>query len=458
VGEVKSKAGRITRWWRGFFAAFRFRKIRRFRAWMETAALSNKARKDEKELEPEADLSLDLMDFTPEEVKQYQEISAGEDLTPTAEYLDSLHRFTDDGRRLNSLSRYSEDYWTINLMNLGKSRVFKRILPHLRANLLVSAIVATFYYKYPGMPTLTGPVHTITGSFMGLLIAFRTNTGYERFWEARKVWEQIQNRCRNMARIIANYVVGDDQMVLRVMQILTAYPYALKQHLRGQRNLEEMRRVLGDRDVALLEESSNMPQTLCMMLSLTIRKLLVNSAGQIENQYLWETLDRHIQELVSHIGASERLATTPVPLSYSRHTSRFLSIWTLTFPFFMASYCHPYISVFAYGFVCWALFGTEEVGHIIEEPFGIPRSKKKADANGSKQDKEEHNTENLPLLRYCEAIKYDIEELQGQYSLLPTTAPQCTISYTTIVVDNEEEMFIANGDQDKWGQSRDPSS
>ena len=163
------------------------------------------------------------------------------------------------------------------------------------------------------------------------------------------------------------------------------------------------------------------------------------STSSQERYIIWEQCDLHIKELISAVGASERLATTPVPLSYSRHTSRFLSIWTLTLPFFMVvfpslatqtpnfisqivhcialhlrspppcpksqtlnpkpqtlnqvTYCSPFVLVTAYGFVCWALFGTEEVGHIIEEPFGSPASR------ASKSNKYERASENLPLLR-----------------------------------------------------------
>jgi putative membrane protein len=93
-------------------------------------------------------------------------------------------------------------------------------------------MVAFIYTVRPDLPALAGPLHTITGSFLGLLIAFRTNTGYERFWEARKIWESVQNKCRNMARIITSYVINKDDHVLQILQIIATYPYALKQHLR----------------------------------------------------------------------------------------------------------------------------------------------------------------------------------------------------------------------------------
>lgn len=162
---------------------------------------------------------------------------------------------------------------------------------------------------------------------------------------------------------------------------------------RGQRNLDEMYKALAAADVEIIAMSANMPLSLCMLLSVTVRKLLLSSGSTPEKVMLWEQCDVHIKELVAAVGASERLATTPVPLSYSRHTSRFLSLWTLTLPFFMVTYCSPFILVISYAFVCWALLGTEEVGHIIEEPFGTPLAK------ASKSAKHERSSENLPLLR-----------------------------------------------------------
>jgi len=68
------------------------------------------------------------------------------------------------------------------------------------------------------------------------------------------------------------------------------------------------------------------------------------------------------------IGACERLVQTPVPLNYARHTSRFLSIWCLTLPFaLVGDLGFSVVPVLA--FVAWGLFGIQEIGLMIEEPF-----------------------------------------------------------------------------------------
>jgi predicted membrane chloride channel (bestrophin family) len=84
-----------------------------------------------------------------------------------------------------------------------------------------------------------------------------------------------------------------------------------------------------------------------------------------------ELVDREIAELSSTVGAAERIVRTTVPSSYSRHTSRFLTVWCFTLPLVLVVPLGwrmiPTITV-----ICWALFTIEEVGHIIEDPFNMP--------------------------------------------------------------------------------------
>lgn len=86
-----------------------------------------------------------------------------------------------------------------------------------------------------------------------------------------------------------------------------------------------------------------------------------------------ELADREIAELSSTVGAAERIVRTTVPSSYSRHTSRFLTVWCFTLPLVLVQPLGwrmiPTIIV-----ICWALFTIEEVGHIIEDPFNMPRT------------------------------------------------------------------------------------
>jgi len=88
--------------------------------------------------------------------------------------------------------------------------------------------------------------------------------------------------------------------------------------------------------------------------------------------------DGQITELLTAIGAAERIVRTTVPSSYSRHTNRFLSIWCFTLPMVLVESL-GYRMIPAVAVLCWALFTIEEVGHIIEDPFNMPGSSSSPD-------------------------------------------------------------------------------
>ncbi len=81
-----------------------------------------------------------------------------------------------------------------------------------------------------------------------------------------------------------------------------------------------------------------------------------------------QMLEQAMGDLIDIMGACERIVKSPVPLSWSRHTSRLLSIWSLTLPFVLVPLegflCIPTVAV-----ICWGIFSIEEIAHILEDPF-----------------------------------------------------------------------------------------
>lgn len=122
---------------------------------------------------------------------------------------------------------------------------------------------------------------------------------------------------------------------------------------------------------------------------------------QSANNLLWWTLEDQVSKLTGIISDCERLVRTPVPLAYSVHTSRLLSVWVGSLPFVLVGCFTSYkrlLTVPLTAFVAWALFCTEELGHIIEEPFGAAGSGEHA------------RVEVLPLDRYCDSLQTDLED------------------------------------------------
>src|SRR4051794_38037003 len=87
------------------------------------------------------------------------------------------------------------------------------VLPGLVPRVLVCAAmggVAAYFFDTRGfkVPSL---VHTLLGVALGLLLVFRTNASYDRYWEGRKLLGGFANRARDLARQAAAYVEGDDE-------------------------------------------------------------------------------------------------------------------------------------------------------------------------------------------------------------------------------------------------------
>src|ERR1700677_4069915 len=76
---------------------------------------------------------------------------------------------------------------------------------------------------------------TITSLIMSLLLVFRTNTSYDRWWEGRKLWGQLVNEIRNLALKARNYFSVNQDQRREFADLLVAFPYSLRDHLRGQR-------------------------------------------------------------------------------------------------------------------------------------------------------------------------------------------------------------------------------
>jgi len=116
--------------------------------------------------------------------------------------------------------------------------------------------------------------------------------------------------------------------------------------------------------------------TIILALSCLAAPLRDRASARIFNyEFLWEEIESKISTLTNIVSACEKLKCTPIPLSYSRHTSRFFSLFLLSLPFALVKETSPLLVVGIVAAVSWVLFSTDEIGHLIEEPFGTQSEK-----------------------------------------------------------------------------------
>jgi len=138
-----------------------------------------------------------------------------------------------------------------------------------------------------------------------------------------------------------------------VAKYLMAYPIALHAHLTGVNRDEEMKHVLGTNLMAEIIHSWNKPLDICNNLGLVIRGVPKTETFDARERLSMITM---AHDLSRYLGACERIIQTPVPLSYARHTSRFLTLFIWSLPLCMVGLTGWY-SVAVIGLMAWALFG-----------------------------------------------------------------------------------------------------
>ena len=247
----------------------------------------------------------------------------------THDYLYSLSRVADDGRELlNAPQRYSSKDWMRNLMSMGTDNIISAVRGQLLFQCFWALFVSIGYILYPRVPSLPALPHSLLGGVLGVLLGFRTNQSYDRFWEGRKLWARVFEKCRSIARISLAAIDANAETYHAVLRHLKAFPVALRQHLRGEFEISDFTGTLTVPEVNELATADNLPLSVCMSLSMTLNQIKLDTS-QSAHMMLWWVLENELNQLAAVVADCERLVRTPVPLAYASHTSRLLSLWTV---------------------------------------------------------------------------------------------------------------------------------
>ena len=206
-------------------------------------------------------------------------------------------------------------------------------------------------------------LYSLIGFVISLLLVFRTNTAYDRWWEGRKKWGALVNDCRNLA-IKLETSVRSEQQRDTLRRMVGNFPMAMKEHLRNRTNLDLLE--LTEEERLLLKTKDHVPVAISQLITLSAKQ--AKKSGEItEEEYI--TIDHNINALLDSLGACERIKNTPIPFSYSLFIKKFIFIYVTTIPL-------AFITVFGYYsalislFVFYVLVSMEVLAEEIEDPFG----------------------------------------------------------------------------------------
>lgn len=259
-----------------------------------------------------------------------------------------------------------------HLLSSLSSRVILSLIPPVIAFTSVAVFVACYNTAvslnwlpefFPVLRASSLP-YQLTAPALALLLVFRTEASYSRFEEGRKAWTKVVSGTNDFARQVIASVEGssDEYLKKALLQYITAFPVVLKCHvIYGSDIRQDLQNLLEVDDIEVVLSSNHRPRCIIEFISQSL--MLLNLEESRRN-----VLESKISCFHEGIGVCEQLMGIPIPLSYTRLTSRFLVLWHLTLPIILWDDCN-WIVVPATFISAASLFCIEEVGVLIEEPF-----------------------------------------------------------------------------------------
>jgi ion channel-forming bestrophin family protein len=285
---------------------------------------------------------------------------------------------------------YNPKEWFSFIFKFHKADTFRKLFPLLIAIGVYCAVVCfleeeILHLAADSKAAKISVMHSLLGFVISLLLVFRTNTAYERWWEGRKLWGALVNCSRNMSvKIHAIFPEVSDERS-KMIKYIRLFPFALKNHLRGVSAMNQ-NELFDLFHITELKSARHTP----LKISNEFYTLLIqlNKSGKINSEQLL-ILNAECQQWLEISGACERIKNTPIPFSYSVFLKKFIFFYVMTLPIAYAPVLHFY-SIPIVIFILYVLASLELIAEEIEDPFS-------QDAN------------DLPLDEICKTIGISID-------------------------------------------------
>jgi putative membrane protein len=225
---------------------------------------------------------------------------------------------------------------------------------------------------------------------LGLLLVFRTNTAYERYWEGRKSWGTLMVNIRNLSRLMQVAIAcsaEEAQQKEQSIMYLQAFAIATKRHLRNEIIEDDFNLILSAEEIVKLRNAKNVPLEITLWLTDYLYK-------QVQNESIdsncFVSMNGYINALIEGLTSCERILKTPLPVAYSIYLKRLILIYCISLPFNLVLQI-DWLAAIVVGLVSFILLGIEQIGNEIENPFG-------------------HDASDLPLDDICESITANVQQ------------------------------------------------
>lgn len=262
---------------------------------------------------------------------------------------------------------FRQDFWSEVFQLKGS------VTPYVIMRVIIFVALATLVVvvaRWTGLETgLVVAPYEIVGVVLALLLVLRTNAGYDRWYEARKLWGAIVNQTRNLATIGAVYGPRDRQWQDDFTRWTAAFPHACRHLLRGETDFQDLEPLLGPERVAQLAAAQHAPLFVAGQIATLLRQALHRE--QLD-RFAFLQAEHERASLIDHIGGCERILKTPLARVFSIKIRRFIFLYLVALPVAIVDKTGlgtPFIVLV----VAYPLLSLDQIGIELQNPFSRDR-------------------------------------------------------------------------------------
>lgn len=284
--------------------------------------------------------------------------------------------------------QYNPKDWITFIFKFHKSDTFRQLIPLMIFIGIYSGIICFLemdYYKLAESSHVKGIsiMHTTVGFVLSLLLAYRTNTAYDRWWEGRKLWGALVNNSRNFA-IKLTVILNEEKDRHFFRRLIPGYASILQKHLTNE---ETAKVFFEDLDLEI-DHQKHRPNQIAKMIFQKLNDLYKSEKITGDELII---LNSEFQSFTDVCGACERIKNTPIPYSYSAFIKKFIFFYIMTLPFSF-TFTLGYYVIPVVIFIFYVLASLELIAEEIEDPFGLDEN-------------------DLPIAKIAGNIKKHVEEI-----------------------------------------------
>lgn len=265
---------------------------------------------------------------------------------------------------------YNPKDWFTFIFRIHRADTVKRLFPMFVALSIYSAGIAWLELEVLKLSekdhirNITA-MHGLLGFVISLLLVFRTNTAYDRWWEGRKQWGALVNNTRNLSLKLNSILPAGHAARAWFRHMIPNFAYTLKDHLRGEFHPDKLEN-LTEEELSHLHSGMHVPNQVAGFILSKVNELY---RQQVITGDQLITLNHQLEALTDISGACERIKNTPIPFSYSVFLKKFIFFYVMTLPMGYV-FGLGYIVIPMVVFIFYVLASLELIAEEIEDPFG----------------------------------------------------------------------------------------